>query len=246
MRQFLSFLLLVFLLLPAGACSDGRTNPLDVSPDPGPNGPNPSGSDLTIDFSEFAGGDTITTTHGVDVRLAAKGEACADAVIAFDSSHPHGDERDDLDLGTPNQAFGGPGVGRGGESGPFQNDRPLGNLLVIQEDPTLDDLNPDPQDDCDEGGTVAFDFEELGLGGVTLSTITVVDVDNDLQAASEFRLYGAGDQLLAIVNPPRTRPNGVATLDLGGVAGVLRMELEQNVSVAIARIGIMVPNPPAE
>lgn len=245
MQHRLSFLLLIPLLWLATACSDGRSNPLDPSPDPNP-GPSPSGTELTIDFSEFAGGDTVTSTHGVQLSLLAKGEGCADVAIAFDSSSPHGISNDDLDLGTPNQAFGGPGVGEGGGEGRFQNNRPLGNLLVIQEDPALDDANPDPQDDCDTGGTLAFDFRGLSAAGVTLSAITVVDVDNKKQGASEFRLYGEGDAILEIVNPPVTRPNGVATIDFGNMSGVERMELEERISIAIARIVIMVPDSAAE
>jgi hypothetical protein len=241
MRHLPFFLLLAILLIQAGACSNGRSNPLEPTSGPRPNNPIPSGTDVTIDFSEFAGGDTVTGTRGVLVSLAGRGERCADAVIAFDSSVPHGVNRDDLDLGTPNQAFGGPGVGAGGAEGEFANDRPLGNLLVIQEDPTLEDDNPDSQDDCDAGGTIVFDFQPLGADGVSILAITVVDVDNPKQAKSQFRLYGEGDELLGIVNPPVTLPNGIATVDFGAISGVLRMEVEQRVSIAIARIGIRVP-----
>ncbi|HKY59546.1 MAG TPA: hypothetical protein VJP59_00910, partial [Gemmatimonadota bacterium] len=208
---------------------------------PTPNGPNPASTELTIDFSEFAGGDTITTTHGVGVSLAARGELCADAIIAFDSSVPRGVQGDDLDLGTPNQTFGGPGVGVGGEAGPFQNDRPLGNVLVIQEDPTLEDDNPDPQDDCVSGGTIVFDFSQLSATGVKVTAVTVIDVDDTWQARSQFRLYGERGGLLKIFRPPVTGPNGVATMDFD-VSGVLRMEVEERISIGIARILIEVPN----
>ena len=244
MRRLPYFLLLLPVSWLATACSSDRSNPLD--PSPGPNQPNPASSELTIDFSEFAGGDTITSTHGVTVTLAAKGRSCADAVIAFDSSVPHGvSQSDDFDLGTPNQAFGGPGQGSGGAEGPFQNDRPLGNLLVIQEDPALDDGNPDPQDDCVSGGTIVFDFSGLSATGVRVAGVTIIDVDDNWQSKSQFRLYGENDQLLAIHNPPITRPNGVATIDLGDVSGVLRMEVEQRISVAIARLLLEVPDPPS-
>ncbi|MGH7557183.1 MAG: hypothetical protein ACREMD_05300 [Gemmatimonadota bacterium] len=249
MRRLLSFLLLVPLLMLAASCSDGPSNPLDFSPDPSE--PSPSGTGIMIDFSEFGGGDTISSTHGVVVSLVARGERCGDAVIAFNSSDPPGDSRDDLDLGTPNQAFGGPGVGDGGAAGPYQNNRPLGNLLVIQEDPDIQetpnfkDGNPDPMDDCDDGGTVVFDFRELSARGVTILGVTVIDVDDRKQARSEFRLHGEDDRLLGLLSPPVTGPNGVATIDFGGVSGVLRMEVEQRVSVAIARISIMAPDPVA-
>jgi hypothetical protein len=246
MRRLLSSLLFFLALIAVGACSNERSNPLDLTPDPEPNEPSPSGTDVTIDFSDFSPGDTITNVRGIGVSLVAKGEHCADAVIAFDSGNPHGIARDDFDLGTPNQAFGGPGVGEGGADGQFRNDRPLGNLLVIQEDPAHEDRNPDPQDDCDAGGTVVLDFGNLGPAGVTVSTVTVVDVDDLNQSRSKFRLYGEDDELLGVVRPPVTLPNGVATVDFGGVQGVLRMEVFQRVSIAIARIGIIVPDPPEE
>lgn len=232
----------LLLALALTACSDGRT-PLDLGPfpDPNPNEPQPSGTDVTLDFSEFGAGDTITTSQGVTVGLGPKGDGCADAVIAFDSSNPPGVTRDDLDLGTPNQAFGGPGVGVGGEDGPFRNDRPLGMLLVIQEDPAREDDNPSLIDDCDQGGTVVFDFSGLSSTGVGLSSITVLDVDDAKQARSEFRLYGLDEAPIAVVNPPVTRPNGVATMDFGGVMGILRLEIDQTVSIAVARMSILVP-----
>lgn len=244
MRRLLLLLLPVAIILPAAGCSNERSGPLGS--EPVPNNPSPSGTDMTIDFSEFAGGDTVTSTHGIEVSLTARGERCADAVIAFDTSVPHGDEGDDLDLGSPNQAFGGPGVGAGGAGGPFVNDRPVGNLLVIQEDPAYPDGNPDLQDDCSAGGTIVLDFGALSAAGVTLSTITVMDVDNSKQGRSEFRFYGEGDEVLSVVNPPVTGRNGVAIIDLGPVSGVLRMEVVQTVSVAIARIAITVPDPPGE
>lgn len=55
-------------------------------------------------------------------------------VLIFDSSDPTGG---DTDLGTPNQAYGGPGVGNGGAS----NDSPMGNVAIIAED--LVDRNGD-------------------------------------------------------------------------------------------------------
>lgn len=238
-RSPLALLILPFLTF--FACSDEHS-PLVLAP--GPGDPTPSGTELTLDFSEFGPGDTITSSRGVEILLIARGDNCADAVIAFDSSTPSGSTQgDDLDLGTPNQAFGGPGQGPGGEAGPHRNDRALGNLLVIQEDPTLDDGNSNPMDDCTGGGTVAFDFGALSPTGVAISEITVLDVDDQWQSRSEFRLYGQEDELLGIVNPPVTGPNGVGMFDTGGVTNVLRMELEQRVSVAVARIRIVVPAP---
>ena len=234
--------LFLSLIIISQACSDGSGTPLDLGGGPDPKDPTPSTSDVILDFSEFGPGDTITSSQGVAISLAARGVNCADAVIAFDTSDPPGSTGDDLDLGAPNKAFGGPGVGAGGRPGPFQNDRPLGNVLVIQEDPALEDENPSPMDDCDGGGTVVFDFSELSASGVRVSLVTVLDVDNKQQAKSEFRLYGSNDELLANVNPPITKPNGVARMSFDGISGVLRMEVEEKISVAIAEIAVDLPS----
>ena len=65
-------------------------------------------------------------------------------VLIFDSSDPTGG---DVDLGTPNEAYGGPGVGNAGAS----NDTPMGNVAIIAED--LVDNNDDGLiDDPDDVG----------------------------------------------------------------------------------------------
>ncbi|MGH7571560.1 MAG: hypothetical protein ACREMK_06920 [Gemmatimonadota bacterium] len=234
--QILILTLLLFLL---HGCSDGGRTPLDLDP----NDPILSGTEIEIDFQEFGNGDTITSSHGVAVTLARRGASCADAVIAFDSGVPHGTGDDDLDLGTPNQAFGGPGVGRGGQSGSFRNDRPLGMLMVIQENPDLADANQDPVDDCDTGGTVVFDFGGLSASGVMVGVISVLDVDDQAEAdGTTFRMFGDGGALLEEIHPPVTGANGVATVNLGPTAGVMRLEVDQNESVAVGGVVFAVPD----
>lgn len=230
---------LTFGLFALYACSDGGQSPLNLDPDD----PILSGTEVIVDFQEFASGDTITETRGVAVSLTRKGPTCADAVIAFDSGAPHGTGDDDLDLGSPNQAFGGPGVGRGGESGPFRNDRSLGMLMVIQEDPDRPDSNQDPVDDCDSGGTVVFDFTGRSADGVAVAVIRVIDVDDQAEAdGTAFRMFGQGGVLLREVHPPVTRPNGVAAVDLGPTTGVLRLEVDQDESVAVGQLVFAVPD----
>lgn len=237
--QFLFLPLLLFLL---HSCSDGARTPLDLGD--GPDSPKPSGGDRVIDFERFGPGDTITAVDEVGISLPVRGARCADALIAFDSSVPHGAGDDDLDLGTPNETFGGPGVGEGGERDqPFQNDRPLGMLLIIQEDPGYPDGNPDPQDDCQDGGTIAFDFSLSSADGVVLTSVTVVDVDDQEMAdGTTFRLFGPGSELLGVMHPPATGQNGVASMSLGPTSGVVSLEVEMIKSVAIDRISFTVPD----
>jgi hypothetical protein len=228
------------------SCSDGDRSPLDL--DPRPDDPGLSGTEITIDFEEFADGDTVTSVDGVGVALTSRGLRCADAVVAFDSGIPHGDGEDDLDLSTPNETFGGVGRGAGGERGQkYVNELALGNLLVIQEDPTLPDVNTSPVDNCVDGGVVSFDFAALHPAGVAVKSVVLLDVDTRREAnGTHVRLYGAGETLLDTFQPPVTGSNGVVNLDLGPTPNVLRLEIEQDQtlgsSTAIGRIEIVVPD----
>ncbi len=73
------------------------------------------------------------------------------SLIIFDSSNPTGE---DWDLGTPNQDFGGPGIGYGGkEEQPGENFKSYGHLLIVAEniiDNNQDGLVDNPDDE--EGG----------------------------------------------------------------------------------------------
>lgn len=102
-----------------------------------------------LDFEEYSKGDILSDLgNGVTVtakRRKRKNGPYIDATaMVFDSSNPSGG---DWDLGTPNQNFEtspgvkGPGIGSGGASGVYQNDVPLGNVLIVSED--NDSLDPD-------------------------------------------------------------------------------------------------------
>src|SRR5262245_32027993 len=99
----------------------------------------------TIDFDEFPAGRVVselTTSLGSGpIRVSAFNPylpAGANAALVFDSARPTGG---DFDLGTPHASFGGPGVGAGGASGPYQNDEPKRKLLIVAEN--LVDWNDD-------------------------------------------------------------------------------------------------------
>ncbi len=88
--------------------------------------------------------------------------------IAFDSGNPTGG---DWDLGSPNQAYGGPGVGGGGTSNSF----PLGNLLISAEnfvDANGDGLIDTPDDDANGAW-----FEYFFDAPTCIFSMTTVDAD---------------------------------------------------------------------
>jgi len=108
-------------------------------------------------FDTFLAGDEVTvlsagvsvTAHKVDGK---DGPLVPAVAMIFDSSAPTGG---DLDLGTPNQDFGGPGIGVAGENGSlFPNTEALGNVLIISEDE-----NAAAPNDNRWGGVLTFDFD---------------------------------------------------------------------------------------
>jgi hypothetical protein len=110
-----------------------------------------------------------------------------DLAIIFDSEEPSGG---DDDLGTPNEDFGGPGLGSGGESGERgENEDALGNVLVIAEDDVDEDGDGlvDEPDDESGGGVVWLTFSHAGR-----LSFTLVDVDED-EEEPRVDLYLTGE-----------------------------------------------------
>ncbi|HEX7878806.1 MAG TPA: hypothetical protein VF720_05320 [Candidatus Eisenbacteria bacterium] len=101
------------------------------------------------------------------------GNAASNSLCIFDSAHPTGA---DLDLGTPNDGFGGPGKGNGGKPGmPGQNKTPQGKVLVIPEN--LVDVNQDGRvdtpDDNHLGGQITVNWTVQGL----LLKVVLLDIE---------------------------------------------------------------------
>ncbi len=71
--------------------------------------------------------------------------------MLFDSASPTGG---DVDLGTPNTAYSGPGIGAGGGPGVGSNALPLELVLIISEDGDTSD-----PDDNAGGGKIYIDFD---------------------------------------------------------------------------------------
>ncbi|MGH7543010.1 MAG: hypothetical protein ACREK7_03645 [Gemmatimonadota bacterium] len=69
-----------------------------------------------------------------------------------------------------------------------------------------------------------------------------MDVDDQgLSDGTTFRLFGPGRELLAVLHPPVTGQNGVASMSLGPTSGVVSLEIEMVKSVALDRIDFTVP-----
>lgn len=157
--------------------------------------------------------------------------------IIFDSANPTGG---DTDLGTPNQAFGGPGVGNAGTSGMFINDVARGNILIIAND--IVDTSPadgrvdNPNDSNNAGTFFTFDFSTVGP--VTINSLVAIDFDAmpiSQMEKSKVELFDsvASNTPIATFIIPRTGDNGVATIALGPTAGVMKMIVMMDGSGAI-------------
>ena len=201
---------------------------------------------LVIDFEDLVAGTVVTTlttggggisgdpvtgfvaVNGFDPTLAGN------RAMVFDSACPPGGvptdcSGGDFDLGTPNEAFGGPGVGSGGTS----NDAALGNILILSED--LDSSDPDDADN--EGSMFEFDFTNFGLGAVTVNSITALDIEKSEDGA-KVRVYSdLGVTLIAEVAIPRTGDNGAVTVIINK-DDVVFMEVHLNGSGAIDNVVI--------
>lgn len=145
----------------------------------------------------------------------------------------------DRDLGTPNEVFGGPGVGIGGET---TNDTPLYNILEIDaflKDADHDGLVDVPNDDDLKGEFFELDFGSIknnGKGTVTVNSVTLMDVERDEgETGTNVILSGPGlpPNLITI---PNTDNNGVVTIDGIGLSGVDTMIVEMNGSGALASV----------
>jgi len=159
--------------------------------------------------------------------------AGTNAAVVFDSSNPTGG---DIDLGTPNVNFGGPGVGAGGASGPFVNDQAHGKILIVAED--LNDGNGDglvdDPDDVNAASTsgAKLDFNFSAVGSITLYGMTFIDLEPPEQPTT-ISFFGTGGQLLSTMDVPVTGNNGVAHLDFAGIPGVASLRVHMRGSGAI-------------
>lgn len=197
----------------------------------------PAGTILDSVSADAGGGDLIGP---IGVHGTLPSNPVPNSAVIFDSGMRTGG---DSDLGTPNEDFGGPGVGADGGLGePYQNDTAQWNILIVAEDlvdANNDDLVDDPDDGTENGMLLEFDFttitEPFVPEDVTLYQITHIDTDGP--NPGEVRLYDAAGTLLSTTLLVALGENGILTQDLGtpgvGVSGVARMEVEINDSAAI-------------
>jgi len=137
--------------------------------------------EITVTFETASAGNVVDSIFdengcGPVGIFGFNQELDANAARIFDSSRPTGG---DVDLGTPHEDFGGPGIGRGpgrsrggGAESDYPNDLPLGNVLIIDED-----LVGEPDDTGAMSGYLDLNFSALGGGTVRVTALDVMDIE---------------------------------------------------------------------
>lgn len=195
-------------------------NTLDFDTRPGGR-PILAGEDLTNVFSSL----------GITIRATDYAGAVAGNAIVFDTSAPTGE---DHDLGTPNEAFGGPGIGAGGAD---TNDIALGNVMIRAEDMVDadgDGLVDDP-DDHGRGARLVLEFRR----DACIDSADLLDVE-DRERPAEFVMFDADGVEIASYEGGGLGNNSVEGLEMGD-CGVRELVIFLRGSGAIDNINVCVP-----
>jgi hypothetical protein len=182
--------------------------------------PKPCKDVKLIDFSAYSKGTKIKEQYASwGVHIAADNQGGGpNLAIVFDSAHPTGG---DDDLGTPNEDFGGPGIGSGGRAGqPGENSVALDKLLIIAENSTDNDGNGrvDSPDDEEGGGVITFTFD------TPLEVIRLFLVDMKTSPPGTVIARNAQNQIIREVGILNLGTNSVQRVDVNA-KGVSKLEV---------------------
>lgn len=195
-----------------------------------------------IDFEGLSAGDIVNqVSTGAGISGNINGSVgvfgfnptlAGNQAMVYDSSCPPGGNSSncsggDFDLGTPNEMFGGPGVGIAGET---TNDTALGNILIISEDGD----SSDPDDADVPGAFIELDFTTV-KGSVTFNAITMMDVELPEFAGNNLIIERKNKPQVFFSIPP-AGDNGVVTLAGIDVTDATKATVNLNGSGAIASV----------
>ncbi len=144
------------------------------------------GTEITNQYEDF----TVTT------QIPAQ---CAQL---FDTGNP---TANDFDVGTPNEQYGGPGIGDGGAS----NTEFQGNALIASQNCNLPN---------ETSGELIFTFD----CGVTIKTVDLLDISCD---DADIELYDVNQNLIEILILPNSGINGFYQYEVN-VSGVYAMHID--------------------
>ncbi|MEJ2569884.1 MAG: PKD domain-containing protein, partial [Anaerolineales bacterium] len=200
--------------------TDTPTDEPTVPPDPGV-------CPIFLDFETDANGEALQAGTFIDDEWASLGitittnSPSAHPAMIFDSGNPTGN---DDDLGTPNEDFGGPGVGKGGEKGaPGENSVPLGNVLILSQD-----ANPNDPNDYYGGGTFIFEFDQP----TDVFEIHILDIDTG-ERDGVVTGYDTDGKVVGREWIPALGNNSFQIMQLG-FENVIRLKVKIEASGAVA------------
>ena len=131
-------------------------------------------------------------------------------VMVFESHAPSGG---DIDLGTPNEDFSGPGIGAGGEQGtPGENNTALGNIMIISTDGNSSNPN-----DRAAVGWIRLDFTQ----GLRVDQVYVLDIEEN---TGTVKAYDENDIEIKSVNMAGYGDNSFQAMDISATA-VYRLDV---------------------
>ncbi len=189
-----------------------------------------------MDFEKDALGNKLLQGQIIDDEWAmvvihiTTSDPTAHPAMIFDSAQPTGY---DWDLGSPNENFGGPGRGVGGEEGqPGENRWPLGNILIISEDRDQDD-----PDDHYAGGTFIFTFEKPSM----IHEVQLLDIDAN-ETTGKIVAYDQYDNKLGTFSMQPYGNNSVQIVPVN-LENVARLEIHLQSSGAVAAISFCDQDP---
>lgn len=165
-----------------------------------------SSEEVVVDFSVDANRTRIQGGESPSDRFAKYGLSFASAadersLTFLDSSDPGAFEA----FGTPHEDFGGTGRGAGGRRGEqTENDRPLGNVLLLTED------------NAPSGGTITLNWKQP----VELDRLTIL---NARQGAS-LRAFSSDGKLAIERELATTGPSSVLSVHLG-IKNISRLDV---------------------
>lgn len=193
--------------------------------------------DQTLDFDRdssgnaFPAGTVISkqfSNLGIQLSFKNGHPGHPNLGVIFNSGQPSGR---DHDLGSPNQSFGGPGIGTGGQIGrPGENRIGLGNILIIAENNVDTDQNGliDSPDDEAKGGWMTFKFDDP----VRIHSLSFIDLEG--QDAAKIQLFlGNGVRRRILVDG--VGDNGVQEV-LVGVSGIVKLRIKLRESGGLASV----------
>jgi hypothetical protein len=167
--------------------------------------------------------------------------------IIYDSDCPPGGVAsdctgEDIDLGSPNENFGGPGVGVGGAAGAFANMTALKKIIVVAQnlsDKNNDSFVDDPNDAYESSQFIEFDFRTLkgaSSKGITVNDISYIDNDEG-EFNARVLFFGPGTLNPSDIGIPAVGDNGVNTLK-PGIEGVTHMQVVLDGSGGVSAVTI--------